>query len=161
IAYASSMMTGNFFDIVFDGQSAFAHDAQPTDRPLHFIGQDGDLGWLEIGPWVADGGTADRAALRATGQALVKSDAYLETVLGQDLALLPDDGPRDPDTDGVTVVWSENGVVRSDAGPIGGVSARMPSVSGAVVAWQEGGRIQVRRRGGPVADLGQGFFPRV
>ena len=121
-------LTGNLFDITFDGQSAILGKAAkgplgPLDGTNAWIGQNPTRGFLAVAPWIVpDPGIADplltlaqrRAALVADGQALLPGsgvacpdplawgsceNGYRESVLWADLDL-PDglDVLTTPDT---------------------------------------------------------------
>lgn len=95
------MLTGNLFEIAFDGQSAVTA-RQPADGapPANYVGLDPVAGFLRIGPWVVpDPGIADpgltlgqrRALLNevamelAPGSGSPRENGYLETVVRVDL----------------------------------------------------------------------------
>ncbi|HEU4539398.1 MAG TPA: nitrilase-related carbon-nitrogen hydrolase, partial [Polyangiaceae bacterium] len=91
-------LVGNLFDLVFDGQSAIVGDAAPGQLGFAYVGQPPQGGFLATLPWVEpDPGVADaslslaacRAALRATGEALLPGGAragqYRDGVVFADL----------------------------------------------------------------------------
>ncbi len=106
-----SHLTGNLFDMVFDGQSIIVGDSVPEQKRRTYVGQDEETGVLAVAPWVTPDPIendstlnleARRVALRATGQELLpggpRENQYVETVIAADLApsvALPvsDDGP--------------------------------------------------------------------
>jgi predicted amidohydrolase len=74
------MLVGNFFDIVFDGQSFAAIAGEPGQTPGALIAQEPDTGWAAIAPWVESDpmtGTLEerRQALREVGEALLPGGA--------------------------------------------------------------------------------------
>ncbi len=104
--------TGNFFDLVFDGQVNITARATQTGVVDGYMGQEGIPGWVDIGPWaIPDPVAADgkltvperQAAIRdfATemlpGSGHRNENAYLDSVVAADLALpLPDDARAIP-----------------------------------------------------------------
>ncbi|MDI1443656.1 hypothetical protein [Polyangium sp. 6x1] len=91
-------LTGNLFDLPFDGQSIVVGDAVPGEARRAYVGQNEASGVIEVAPWVApDPAENDpaatlesrRAALRAVGEALLPGGAqtnqYVETVIAADL----------------------------------------------------------------------------
>ncbi len=115
-----AMQTGNFFDLVFDGQSSITARAgtqpDPNDRAHNFIGVDAfvntDTGepltgeWLAVAPWVEDDPIcADpgltlaerRERLAAVGRQLrprgARANQYRESVISADI-LVEVDGLR-------------------------------------------------------------------
>lgn len=98
-------LTGNLFDLAFDGQSHIVRAGHPGDPLRGFVGQPRDSGFGAIGPWAATETAADqarplaerRAALAAVGRTLLpggeRANAYAEAVVALDLDL-PDDGSR-------------------------------------------------------------------
>ncbi len=114
-------MTGNLFDITFDGQTTILGKKSKTDPgPLSatnaWVGQNPDTGFLSIGPWVIDDPgiaspalslAARRTQLAATGAALLPTspvlcpddlavgacqNGYREAIVHTDVEL--PDGPR-------------------------------------------------------------------
>jgi hypothetical protein len=98
----NAILTGNFFDIVFDGQSHIAEKMTPSALRRAYIGQTPVPGFAEVGPWViADPGVANaehsvrerRRALREAGQARRPgsqsgdSGVYVDSVIAADLRL--------------------------------------------------------------------------
>lgn len=51
LGVAVPMLIGNFFDLVFDGQSHLTRKLSPNDPPLGFVGNPPLPGFLSIGPW--------------------------------------------------------------------------------------------------------------
>lgn len=98
---ATPVLTGNLLDFVFDGQAHIVKDGAPGDDPMGFIGQDPDVGFSAVGPWVETDATA-REDLRAVGESLLPGGAreneYVESLVAADLALGDFDAP-DPGTD--------------------------------------------------------------
>lgn len=91
-------LTGNLFDLAFDGQSAVIADGVPGELVAGYIGQAPQGGFVDVAPWVApDPGLADpslplddrRSALRAVGKELLPGGArdneYVETVVAADV----------------------------------------------------------------------------
>lgn len=96
------MLTGNLFDITFDGQAWVSQPSRPEQAPAGFVGSGRTRGWMTIGPWaIADPVEATpslsleerRAALRAHGLALApgsrkpEEGRYGSTFVGADLPL--------------------------------------------------------------------------
>lgn len=70
----------NFFDLIFDCQSAIWVDPHLIDEPSAFIGQDPMPGFARVAPWVIDdpkSGSLEerRAILRAEGEELIPGGA--------------------------------------------------------------------------------------
>jgi predicted amidohydrolase len=91
-------LVGNFFDLVFDGQSAVIGDAAPGRLGVGYVGQPPQGGFLATLPWAdADPGEGDaslplaarRTALRAFGETLrpggARAGQYREGVAFADL----------------------------------------------------------------------------
>jgi predicted amidohydrolase len=53
-AAVAPMLVGNFFEVVFDGQSFAVRDGTPGDEPMNLVGQEPDTGWAAIGSWVME-----------------------------------------------------------------------------------------------------------
>jgi predicted amidohydrolase len=95
------MLVGNFFDIVFDGQSFAAIAGEPGQTPGALIAQEPDTGWAAIAPWVESDpmtGTLEerRQVLRAVGEALLpggeRDNEYLPGSVYVDVELPADQG---------------------------------------------------------------------
>jgi hypothetical protein len=140
-------LTGNFYEMLFDGQVHVAEKVVPDGVERAYVGQNPMRGWLAVGPWVApDPGGADpsldldarRASLRAIGEALApgsgdaRENRYTEGVVIADLDL-----ERDP-------IEVEPADGYPESAPIGGEGLqRLPEVvsDGAnrvLVLWQAG-----------------------
>lgn len=92
------MMTGNLFDLVFDGQSAITGrdkltspkryignaTVSPTDPAEYAVYAGGKSEFLALSPWAT--GDASREQLAATAGELVHSNAYVESVIFADLS---------------------------------------------------------------------------
>lgn len=92
------MMTGNLFDLVFDGQSAITGRgkqttpkhyignaaAEPTDPPEDAVYAGDKPEFLALAPWATP--DAARTQLSATAADLVHSNAYIESVLYADFS---------------------------------------------------------------------------
>jgi predicted amidohydrolase len=97
-------MTGNFFDVTFDGQSAILGrkrkaDPGPLGPQNAWIGQNPDTGFLSVAPWIEpDPGIADPALTLADRRALLAADGR---------NLLPGSGVACPDS--LAVGACENG----------------------------------------------------
>lgn len=103
--------TGNFFELVFDGQVHITENATSDGAPNAYVGQDPFPGWTALGPWVmADPVTSQpnlgleerRAALRALGNDLLPGsgaldeNAYIDSMVAADLSLAPAARPFEP-----------------------------------------------------------------
>ncbi|MBI2893108.1 MAG: hypothetical protein HYY06_06115 [Deltaproteobacteria bacterium] len=97
-------MTGNYFDLPIDGQSAVFVDAASDDAPAGFIGQPARPGFATVGPWVMeDPGAAqpeltiaerraillERGAAMLPGSGAPEENGYIASVVGADLDLTP------------------------------------------------------------------------
>src|SRR5262249_30697592 len=80
VVNVNASMTGNFFDVTFDGQSAIIGRKRKTGTGNAWIGQNPDTGFLALAPWIIpDPGIADagiglagrRARLAAEGAKLL------------------------------------------------------------------------------------------
>jgi len=91
-------LTGNLFDLTFDGQSIIVTDPKPDDRMLAYVGQPDEGGVLAVAHWVTSDPVVEdpmatlearRAKLRMTGQTLLpggtRANQYVETVIGADV----------------------------------------------------------------------------
>ncbi|HEY8488051.1 MAG TPA: hypothetical protein VIL38_03130, partial [Thermaerobacter sp.] len=94
----TASLTGNFFELPFDGQSAVLADGPLTRRRWGWIGQPADHGYLAVAPWVvADpvGWPLDRrrAYLAAVGDRLqpgsgdALENGYVESVIAADVTI--------------------------------------------------------------------------
>ena len=76
----NASMTGNFFDITFDGQSALLDRKRkespgPLDPGKVWIGQNPDTGFRAVAPWIApDPGIANPALTLAARRAMLAAD---------------------------------------------------------------------------------------
>lgn len=103
------MLTGNLFDIPFDGQSAItARHPPPGSLAANYVGIDPVQGFLGLSPWVVPdpvhgdpGLTLDerRALLKdlalelAPGSGSPMENAYMESILHADLTGVPKGSP--------------------------------------------------------------------
>lgn len=167
--------TGNFFDLVFDGQVHITERAVPNGRRGSYVGQDPIPGFSIVGPWVEpDPGAADptlsltarRDALRATGQALLpgsgspRENAYVDSVVAADLSL------PSAATAPAVVVERDAAVPESravDAATDGHQRNAALAFDGArlVVAWQDSRSGEDRVRVALSNDAGASFAPSV
>jgi predicted amidohydrolase len=163
-------LTGNYFDMVFDGQVTVVEKARPDGPTAGYIGQNPIPGHLAIGPWVAvdDGSQAlgdRRAALAEVGAALLpgsgdaRENGYIDSLVGVDLRLSrePVAVTRDP-------MLPES---RPVTGP-GAAPQRAPAIvatdDGVGLAWHEGGDVYLAvstdgETFGAPAKLGPGHRP--
>jgi hypothetical protein len=151
-------LTGNLFEVTFDGQSAVTGKRQKpatvTSEP--FIGQNNDPGFLRVGPWIRDDphGTLTlqqrRNALAIAGQRLLPGarprctspldfgaceNGYRESVLFADLRL---GGVAPPATTGTAEPTAFGSSRRVDAGDSPARWARVAADAGRVyVVWQD------------------------
>lgn len=94
--------TGNFFELVFDGQSHITERARPSGQGLGYVGQDPVVGFAAIGPWVEPDPKLEepglslserRARLREKGTALLPAsgspdeNGYVDSLIAADLRL--------------------------------------------------------------------------
>ncbi len=97
---AMPVLTGNFFELVFDGQAVIWGQAHPGADAGGFVGQQDRPGFLEVGPWAFDDpGEEDstltlqerRDMLRELGESMLRGagepneNAYVDSVVGRDL----------------------------------------------------------------------------
>jgi hypothetical protein len=156
-------LTGNLFDITFDGQSTILgkktkEDPGPLSPQNAWIGQNPDTGFLTIGPWVIDDpGIADpgltlaerRDELAATGMTLLPAstvpcpddltsgacrNGYRESVVHADVEL--------PDGEDVLVAPDEGPRVTTAFGP----NVRVNESDGPTPSLQKNPRIVARQR---------------
>jgi hypothetical protein len=163
VANVAPSLTGNLFDITFDGQtSLLGKKSKAAPGPLSaenaWIGQNSDTGFVRVGPWVIDDPgignpglslAARRTQLAATGVALLPGsgipcasdltvgaceNGYRETVVHADVAL----------PDGTAVL------VPPDPGPrvptAFGTNLRINPADGPTPAPQRNARVAARRR---------------
>jgi hypothetical protein len=98
------MLTGNLFELVFDGQSHITRKALPSDARLAFVGNAPQAGFAAVGEWALDDpGLANpllseaerRAVLREYAQELsagsgsANENAYVESVAVADVQVGP------------------------------------------------------------------------
>ncbi|HLY38320.1 MAG TPA: hypothetical protein VKU61_09810 [Candidatus Binatia bacterium] len=80
VANVDASMTGNFFDVTFDGQSAILRrrrkaDPGPLSATNAWIGQNPDAGFVTIGPWIEpDPGLANPALTLAARRTALATD---------------------------------------------------------------------------------------
>jgi hypothetical protein len=90
--------TGNFFELVFDGQVHVTERARPGQGQAAYIGQDPIPGWLAIGPWVVPDDRSlpvaqRREQLLQIGEELLpgsgspRENAYVDSMIALDLDL--------------------------------------------------------------------------
>lgn len=97
---AMPVLTGNFVQMVFDGQAVIWGQAHPGVEMGAFVGQDMRPGFLEVGPWAFADPIEDdpgltleerRQALRDLGESLLPGagppheNAYVDSVVARDL----------------------------------------------------------------------------
>lgn len=146
------VLTGNFFDLVFDGQSHIV--AKATEKaagPARYVGQPNDVGWVGVTPWVVgdgqgqecDGGdlAARRACLAAVGAALAPgSGDQIENGYAEgSVSAMVGFGPPHSDATRTSGILGAN--IRVDDGPAG-TRQRNPQVATGpsgerIVAWQD------------------------
>lgn len=101
------MMTGNLFDIPFDGQSAVTAKVSSADSPGGYVGQAPDGGFLAVAPWVMADPVhrplaARRRSLAARSAAMAPSasgperNGYRAAVLAVGLKRPPSPPPAPP-----------------------------------------------------------------
>jgi len=139
-------MTGNLFDLVFDGQSLIVEDSVPGSEVPAYVGMPPMGGVLQVAPWLAaDPGLADpeltlverREALREAAQQVLpggdQDNAYVEAVIAADLDVSR--GPVGSGDTGPGVLGASTALSRE------GVSAQMPDVAASgelvIAAWVE------------------------
>lgn len=160
--------TGNFFDLVFDGQAHITERARPKAGLGAYVGQDPLPGFLRVGPWVEpDPGLAApelslaerREKLRATGVALLpgsgapNENGYVDSLIAADLELVakPVKVERDPSL-------SESRAVASfEAGQQRAADVGADASGAAVVVWQDSRSDTPRVFAARSSDGGQSF----
>lgn len=154
-------LTGNFFDLVFDGQSHIAAKARAKEPDTgRYVGQPDDVGWSEVTEWVAGDGPGEecgagdlferRTCLATVGAALApgsgdpRENRYVESWVSATLDL----GQPAIDPTRATAAFGSN--VRIDDGSAGS-RQRNPAIApdpsgGYIIAWQDdrGGIDQIR-----------------
>lgn len=142
-------LTGNLFDMTFDGQSIIVGKPVPGESRAAYVGQPNEGGVLAIAPWVTADPVVDspaatlearRAQLRATGEQLVpggaKANQYVETAIAADLlANLPVTSGSGPGLLGASRAVSEAGQAEQSHPAVAWSSS-----SALVLAFQEGAR---------------------
>lgn len=142
-------LAGNFFDLVFDGQSAIVVDAHEAPTPRAYIGREPEPGFSTMAPWVvADDGALSRdermARLREVGESLRSGGslggAYVETVVAAEWG--------EPESAPITPVRQAGEVQRLPVLALGESSRPSIAANGAgalVMAWEsrEDGRSRV------------------
>ncbi|MDI3286733.1 hypothetical protein [Polyangium sp. 15x6] len=91
-------LTGNLFDLPFDGQSIIVGDMVPGEARRAYVGQNEMGGVIEVAPWVVPDPVENdsaatlesrRTSLRVVGEELlpagVRKNQYVETVIAADL----------------------------------------------------------------------------
>jgi hypothetical protein len=163
-AFRSSVLaelTGNFFDLVFDGQGHIVTKATAKSAgAARYVGQPRDVGWTAVAPWVVGDGAGEtcgsgglaarRACLAAVGEALApasgdrRENGYAEASISDvvDLSSPLIDPTRAPGALGVNV--------RVDDAPAAAHAANPQVATGTdgarYVVWQDdrGGVDQIR-----------------
>lgn len=166
-ATLTPQFTGNFFDMVFDGQVAITQPAAHADPGHAYIGQDPLPGFRKVGPWVVpDPGDKDsslsldqrRAALRQVGQALEpgsgdpREDQYVSSVVAANLSIAP--SPIDVTPDGSLPAST---AVAKSAEPERDPDLVADSGGRVLVAWQQGVPGSERIRFAISGDGGKSF----
>lgn len=95
-------LTGNLFDMTFDGQSIIVGDPVPGERTPAYVGQPDEGGVLAVASWVTPDPIVDdptatlevrRAKLRETGEQLLpngpRANQYIQTGIAADLPAAP------------------------------------------------------------------------
>ncbi|RYZ37704.1 MAG: hypothetical protein EOO71_26945 [Myxococcaceae bacterium] len=125
---AAPMLSGNLFDLLFDGQVWVTRKSTPEQPPRAFVGSRPLTGWVDIGPWTfpdpveADPGLsleARQERLRSQGDALKpgsgdkREGRYARTLVAADLSLVGDGpGPK------VTVTAVGEGLPSREVAPV-------------------------------------------
>lgn len=161
-----SHLTGNLFDMTFDGQSIIVGDPVPGELQRAYVGQTEEGGVLAVAPWVmADpieedpAATLDarRAKLRAFGQELLpggpRANQYKEAVIAADLGK-----PSSPITDGPPGALGPSRPI-SNVGQAEQSNAAVAwtNTSPIVVVFQEGARGKTRIVAVTSEDQGKTF----
>lgn len=148
-----SHLTGNLFDMTFDGQSIIIGDPIPDKLAPSYVGQPNDGGVLAVAPWVTRDPIEEdpsatlevrRAKLRVTGQELLpggpRANQYVETAIAADIG-----APFPITSDGFAGIFGASRAL-SD---LGQAEQSYPAVawtntSPVVVAYQEGSKDATR-----------------
>ena len=148
-----SHLTGNLFDLTFDGQSIIVGDPVPGQLKPAYVGQSDDGGVLAVAPWVTSDPIVDdptatlearRAKLRATGEALLpegmQANQYVETGISADLGVaLPIVGSGMPGSLGPSRALADVSQAEQSYPAVG-----WTDTSALIVAFQEGTRDATR-----------------
>ena len=163
-----SHLTGNLFDMTFDGQSIILADPVPGELQRAYVGQSEEGGVMAVAPWVIDDpieedptATIDarKAKLRATGQELLpggpRANQYVETVIAADVG---NSSPLPPTNDGPKGVLSASRPI-FDVGQSEQSHAAVAwtNTSPIVVVFQEGARGATRIVAVTSEDQGKTF----
>ena len=93
---AAPMLSGNLFDLVFDGQVWVTRKSTPEQEPRAFVGSRPLTGWVDVGPWTFPDPVekdaslsleARQARLREAGDALKRDGKYARSLIAADLSL--------------------------------------------------------------------------
>ncbi len=161
-----SHLTGNLFDLTFDGQSIILSDPIPGNITPGYVGQPDEGGVLAIAPWVTPDPIVDdssatldvrRAKLRVVGQELLpggtRANQYVETSIGADIALtLPVTSGGAPGILGASRALSDVGQAEQSYPAVA-----WTNTSPIVVAFQEGARGATRIVVATSEDQGKTF----
>jgi Carbon-nitrogen hydrolase len=164
----TSVYTGNFFELVFDGQAHMTEVARPNHGLGRYVGQDPIVGFGVVGPWVeADPGIADetlsldarRAALRTTGAALLpgsgapSENGYVDSVVAMDLDVLPAPAEvtRDP------ALTESQALTPAAGGEQRNADVTRDAAGGAIAVFQDDRSGLFRIRAATSSDGGQSF----
>ncbi|MBN8227864.1 hypothetical protein JYK02_10120 [Corallococcus macrosporus] len=125
---AAPMLSGNLFDLVFDGQVWVTRKGTPDQEPRAFVGSRPLTGWVDVGPWTfADPAESDaslslearQARLREAGDALApgsgdkREGKYARSVIAADLSLAGEGpGPK------LTVTPAGEGLPSQEVAPV-------------------------------------------
>ncbi len=156
--------TGNFLDLVFDGQVHITERARPDHVSPSYVGQEPMPGWLAVGPWVVEdpGGSIDarRTVLKGVGTELLPGsgseleNGYVDSLAAADLELSPPAVTLERDA----ALPQSTLIDASDAG-----EQRNPAIaaqdSGVIVAWQDSRSGQDAIWTSVSSDGGQSFQP--
>jgi len=140
--------TGNFFELVFDGQAHITKKAAATDVTNGYVGQDPVPGFTAVGGWVENdpgGGLAvdeRRKLLRAVGKELLpgsgskRENGYVDSVIAADLELPSTSSAATPSVERDTSLPDSRALSPTPAG-----AQRNPDLASdgttAVAAWQD------------------------
>lgn len=159
-------LTGNLFDLTFDGQSIILADPRADDRKPAYVGQPEDGGVLAVAPWVTSDPIVEdpmatlearRAKLRMTGQTLLpgatRANQYVETVISADVgAPWPTEASGPPGVLGASRTLPANGLADQSR-----PAAAWSGLSALIVAFQEGARGATRIKISTSEDTGKTF----